>query len=99
MSYRRFPAARKPSQKRREFRSEKRTDGKRAEYRTEVRTENRTLLPVKRQTKRYSFEFYVDQLTRLKRLKIGGGRGRYISLSDIVRQAVDNYSKTRANKP
>jgi hypothetical protein len=62
--------------------------------RTEFRTENRSVLPVKRLTKRFSFEFYVDQLARLKRLKNHvEEKGETISLSDIVRQALDNYLK------
>lgn len=69
---------------------------KRSEIRTELRTENRTVLPIKRQTKRYSFEFYVDQLTRLKRLKNRvEDEGANISLSNIVRQAVDDYLKAQ----
>jgi hypothetical protein len=43
----------------------------RTEIRTELRSENRSVvLPLKRRTKRYSFEFYEDQLVRLKQLKI-----------------------------
>lgn len=64
----------------------------RTEKRTQNRPENRSVLPIKRKTKRYSFEFYDDQLTRLKRIKnrveMDGGT---IALSDIVRQALDNY--------
>ncbi len=66
----------------------------RTDNRADYRTENRTVLPVKRQTKRYSFEFYVDQLTSLKRLKNHvEEKGENISLSDIVRQALDYYLK------
>lgn len=67
--------------------------------RTQFRMENRSVLPIKRKTKRYSFEFYDDQLTRLKRLKnrveMDGGN---ISLSDIVRQAVDNYLEEQGER-
>ena len=49
-------------------------------------------LPLKRGTKRYSFEFYVDQLERLRRIKIEEGlQGRNLYLSDIVRIALDEY--------
>ena len=80
-----------PETERNSVRNNERTE-KRSENRSELRTKNRTVLPVKRQTKRYSFEFYVDQLARLKRLKHRvEDEGDNISLSDIVRQAVDNY--------
>ncbi len=67
----------------------------RSEIRTEERTENRSdVLPVKRRTRRYSFEFYDDQLTRLKRLKYRVEMsGENITLSVMVRQAVDQYLK------
>lgn len=70
-------------------------NSERSEIRTEQRTENRSvLLPVKRKTRRYSFEFYDDQLTRLKRLKYRvENTGENITLSDMVRQAVDQYLK------
>ena len=65
----------------------------RAEDRTKNRTEFRTDgLPVKRRTKRYSFEFYEDQLVRLKQLKIRAElAGESLSLSDMVRSALDDY--------
>ena len=67
----------------------------RSENRTDMRTENRSfLLPVKRKTKRYSFEFYDDQLVRLKKLKYRvETAGENITLSGMVRQAVDQYLK------
>jgi hypothetical protein len=63
--------------------------------RSEFRTENRTVdLPLKRRTKRYSFEFYDDQLTQLKRLKMQAEMsGESVSLSEIVRVALDDYLK------
>lgn len=65
--------------------------------RTEIRTEKRSVeLPTKRLSRRYSFEFYDDQLTKLKRLKheaeMGGEK---VSLSDMVRQALDEYLEKR----
>ena len=65
----------------------------RSEKRTEYRTENRSVqLPVKRRTKRYSFEFYDDQLTRLKQIKYETEiRGECIAISEIVRRALDDY--------
>jgi hypothetical protein len=61
--------------------------------RTLFRSENRTVdLPIKRRTKRYSFEFYEDQLTKLKKLKYQADiSGESLSLSDMVRQALDRY--------
>jgi hypothetical protein len=65
--------------------------------RTETRTENRSemrspALRTKRLTRRYSFEFYDDQVTQVKKIKheleMAGER---VSLSDIVRQALDKY--------
>lgn len=57
------------------------------------RSENRTAnLPLKRRTKRYSFEFYDDQIDRLKELKVKAeGDGERLSLSEMVRAALDEY--------
>jgi hypothetical protein len=65
----------------------------RTEIRTIFRSEKRTVgLPVKRRTKRYSFEFYEDQIFRLKLLKRDAeDRGENVSLSDIAREALDRY--------
>src|SRR5258706_14596254 len=66
---------------------------KRSEYRTDMRTDK---LPIKRKTKRYSFEFYDDQLTGLKNLKHRvEAAGENITLSEMVRQAVDTYLKAK----
>ncbi len=82
-------------------------NSERTKFRTEKRSENRTVtkpkpdsqkatLPIKRQTKRYSFEFYDDQLTKLRQLKIEAEmRGERIVLSEMVRQAFDEYLKGR----
>jgi hypothetical protein len=69
----------------------------RSQNRTDFRTEKRTDdLPAKRRTKRYSFEFYDDQLIKLKHLKYQAEiEGKSISLSEIVRQALDSYLKDR----
>lgn len=72
----------------------------RTENRTEFRTENRSVsqheLPVKRRTKRYSFEFYDDQLMKLKQLKHQAEmRGERVSLSDMAREAMDQYLRDR----
>ena len=49
-------------------------------------------LPLKRRTKRYSFEFYEDQLVKLKQLKIQAEMaGESVSLSEMVRLALDAY--------
>lgn len=65
----------------------------RSEFRTEDRAPARPLaLPIKRRTKRYSFEFYEDQLVKLKQLKIQAElAGQGLSLSDMVRTAMDDY--------
>lgn len=70
----------------------------RTEIRTEFRSENRSVvLPVKRRTKRYSFEFYEDQIVRLKQLKIKAEmEGESLSLSDMARIAFDEYLKDKA---
>ena len=69
-------------------RSNERTEG-----RTINRTENRSVqLPIKRMTKRYSFEFYVDQVQKIKKIKLDAElRGERIMMSDIVRDALDQY--------
>ena len=70
---------------------------KRSEFRSYERPEHRTEkrlvdLPVKRQTKRYSFEFYEDQIHQIKKIKINTElQGKSIAMSEIVRKAVDDY--------
>lgn len=61
--------------------------------RTETRAEYRTLpLPTKRRSTRYSFEFFEDQIVKIKRLKFEAEQaGQKLSLSDIARQALDDY--------
>lgn len=73
-----------------------RTD-KRSENRTEKRTVRRSgKLPVKRGTKRYSFEFYEDQLLKIKQLvREAEDRGDRITQSVIVREAMDVYLKNK----
>lgn len=65
----------------------------RSETRTTERAHDRTeTLPFKRRTKRYSFEFYEDQLFQLKRLKYESElSGKNASLSEFVRHALDLY--------
>jgi hypothetical protein len=65
--------------------------------RTEIRSEKRTVeLPTKRRTTRYSFEFYEDQLMRLKQLKYQAEvEGKKVFLSDFVREAVELYLKDK----
>lgn len=61
----------------------------RTQNRSEIRTAN---LPLKRRTKRYSFEFYADQIVKLKQLKIEAEMlGESLSLSEMVRDALDEY--------
>jgi hypothetical protein len=73
-------------------RSESRTEN-RTEVRSELRSELRShKLPIKRRTKRYSFEFYDDQLQQIRQLKIKAEmNGDSLTMSEIVRQAVDEY--------
>lgn len=65
--------------------------------RTEIRTDNRSEMrsqpfPTRRLTRRYSFEFYDDQITRVKGIKHDlEMQGERISMSDIVRDALDEY--------
>lgn len=65
----------------------------RSDTRTEKRTEIRSVtLPVKRITKRYSFEFFEDQITRLKQIKYKTEMtGERIAMSVMVRDALDEY--------
>lgn len=72
-------------------------NSERSNGRTVIRTEKRTDdLPIKRRTRRYSFEFYEDQLTHLKRLKYQAEMdGKVLSLSDLVRQALDMYLQNK----
>lgn len=76
--------------------SENRTTERNSEH-TEIRPLFRTekystTLPTKRRTKRYSFEFYEDQLLKMKQLKYQAEmNGERLSLSDIVRVALDDY--------
>jgi hypothetical protein len=84
-------------------RSEKRTEDRseiRTEERTEERTDNRTAkLPVKRITKRYSFEFFEDQITHLKQIKYQTEMtGERIAMSVIVREALDEYLRNRTDE-
>ena len=61
--------------------------------RTEIRTVQK---PTKRLTRRYSFEFFDDQINKLRRLKYKAEiRGERLTLSDMARQALDNYLETR----
>lgn len=65
--------------------------------RTENRSENRTpVMPTKRRTTRYSFEFYEDQIMALKRLKYETElTGAKVNLSDFAREAFDQYLKDK----
>ena len=80
-----------PSQNRTEVRTENRSHKDSIE-----RTETRTDLPYKRMTKRYSFEFFEDQLQAIRKLKLQAEmNGKSLNQSAIVRQALDEYlSKT-----
>ena len=63
-----------------------------SERKTERPELRSSTLPYKRRTKRYSFEFYDDQILAIKRLVYEANlSGENISQSDIVRTAVDEY--------
>jgi hypothetical protein len=61
--------------------------------RNNERSEKRSLkFPVKRGTKRYSFEFYLDQIATLKRMRAKAEiAGESINLSEVIRTALDEY--------
>lgn len=73
-------------------RTEMRTENS-PEEQTEIRSEFRSVrLPIKRRTKRYSFEFYDDQIQQIRMIKIKTEmKGESIAMSEIVRQAIDQY--------
>jgi hypothetical protein len=69
--------------------------------RTDIRTKERTpVLPLKRLSRRYSFEFYDDQIISLKKLKHEAEmEGKKVSLSDMVREALDRFLSETENQP
>ena len=73
-------------------RSDIRTENRTKEH-PEIRSELRSVkLPIKRRTKRYSFEFYDDQIQQIRLIKIQTEmKGESIAMSEIVRQALDQY--------
>ncbi len=74
---------------------------KRSPERPNERTTVRTPVPPnartgerspRRRVRRYSFEFYEDQIERVKRLALEDQlRGGNLNMSEIVREAVDRY--------
>lgn len=53
--------------------------------------------PYKREIRRHSFEIYKDQVERLQDLKVAMMKtGRLRSMSDMVREALDNFLKKQA---
>jgi hypothetical protein len=65
----------------------------RTEFRTENRSEKTTsLFPRKRRSTRYSFEFYEDQILKLKAMKHEAEmNGEKVTLSDLAREALDQF--------
>ena len=65
--------------------------------RTDVLWKSVPLKPDKRRPERYAFQFWADQITRLKKLKQVLNINKdpeareEISLSDMIREAVDDY--------
>jgi len=90
------PIKEKPQSRKIYERTEDRSEN-RTEERTENRSEKRTVgLPVKRITKRYSFEFFEDQITQLKQIKYETEMtGERIAMSVIVREALDEYLQNK----
>ncbi len=81
-----------PSAQPQEVANERKTE------RTEIRSEDRTSqsLPIRRRSRRYSFEFYDDQIFRLQQLKREAeDRGEKVTLSDMARAALDQYLQNR----
>jgi hypothetical protein len=87
-----LPSARIPSAAPQELPQTERTDS-RTDIRTDFRSEKRSVLfPLKRMTRRYSFEFFNDQITKLKSIKHDYEMmGENVTMSDIVREALDEY--------
>jgi hypothetical protein len=69
--------------------------------RTDFRSENRSVLSPsvlssRRRTIRYSFEFFEDQILKLKNVKHRAEmNGVKVTLSDIAREALDQYLKDK----
>lgn len=63
----------------------------------EIRTNERTnAFPPKRTVTRYSFDFYADQILKIKRIKFEAEQaGQKVTLSDIARLALDEYLKNK----
>lgn len=62
---------------------------------TERSNERASDRPNGRLTRRYSFEFYHDQIVQLKQRKHQSEeQGQFVSLSEMVRQAVDDFLKS-----
>ena len=66
--------------------------------RTEIRSEKRTPIRTrKRRTIRYSFQFYEDQISKLKQLKYQSEiAGDNLNLYDLAREAFDQYLKDKS---
>jgi hypothetical protein len=53
--------------------------------------------PYKREIKRHAFEIYKDQIERLQELKVATMKtGQLRSMSDMVREALDDFIKKQA---
>lgn len=90
--------AKKPSQYAPQTRAENRTEQGR-DYPSSEASGNLPIhlnLPRKRHTKRSSFEFFEDQLTLIRQLKLQAEmRGEILFQSAIVREALDEYFQRR----
>jgi hypothetical protein len=87
-----------PSQEEKPLQEETERNSERTEFRTEIRsdTSSGALFPHKRRTTRYSFEFYEDQILKLKDLKHHAEmNGEKVTLSDFAREAIDKYLKDK----
>ena len=72
-------------------------NSERTEFRTVFRSNPPSVLfPSKRRTRRYSFEFYEDQILKIKALKHRAEmQGETVTLSDVAREAFDEYFKDK----
>ncbi len=56
--------------------------------------------PGRRKLVRHPFEFYEDQVAQLRRISLEAQlRGEKTSMSEIVRQALDEYLQRTGDKP
>src|SRR4051812_10767371 len=68
--------------------------------RSPVRQYARTDTPKRRHLIRHPFEFFEDQVAQLRRVTLEAQlRGEKVSMSEMVREAVDTYLKEKTRTP